>query len=92
MCTLFAGLRACTSNSLGRLGHLGEHELGVELDRLAVDALAGLAEELDGLGLDELHPDLRNDATPAAVQDLDGVGRQQLVTGHLVDEHRYLVP
>ena len=75
-----------------RLGDLLEHELGIEPDRLVVDGLARLAEQLDRFGLDELHADLRHDATPTAVEDLDRVGGKQLVPGHLVDEHRHLVP
>ncbi len=42
----------------GGLGHLGHDEVRVELDGLAVDALAGGPEELDRLGLDELDADL----------------------------------
>jgi len=82
-------LRACTSNSCG---DLFQHELRIQPDGLALDALARLAEELHCLGFGELHPDLGDDAAPAALDDLDRVGSQKLVPCHLVDEHRHLVP
>ena len=42
MWMLFAGLRACTSNSRGALAHLLEDEVGVEEDGVLLDPLAGL--------------------------------------------------
>ena len=73
-----------------RLGHLLQHELGVEEDHLAVHLLAGLAEQLHRLRLGELHPDLRDDPPPALVQHADRVGGQDLVARHRVAEHRHL--
>ena len=71
-----------------RLGHLLEHELGVEDHAiLAVDLLAGGAEGLDRLVEQELDPDLGDDPPPAAVEHRHGVLAEDLVAGHRVDEH-----
>jgi hypothetical protein len=70
-----------------RLGHLLEHELGIEDHLLAVDLLAGGAEGLEGFGEQELDPDLGDDPPPAAVEHRHGVLAEDLVAGHRVDEH-----
>jgi hypothetical protein len=70
-----------------RLADLLEHEIRVQLDHVAVDLLPGLAEQLDGLRLGELHPDLGDDPAPAFVERRDRIGRQDLVTRHRVAEH-----
>ena len=73
----------------GRLGHLLEHELRVELHHVAVHLLAGLGEQLDRLRLGELDADLGDDPAPAAVEHRDRVGGEDLVPRHRVDEHRF---
>ena len=53
----------------GRLGDLLEDEVGVEADAvLVLDGLAGGAEQLDGLGQQELDSDLGDDPAPAAIE------------------------
>jgi hypothetical protein len=76
----------------GRLGHLLEHELRVEVDHLPVHPLARLGEQLDRLRLGELDADLGNDPAPAAVEHRDRVRREDLVPRHRVDEHRSAFP
>ena len=72
----------------GRLGDLLEDELGVEADAvLILDGLAGRAQQLDGLGEQELDSDLRDDPAPAAIEHIERVLAKDLVTGHGVDEH-----
>ncbi len=44
-------------------------------------------EQLDRLGEQELHSELAHDPLPAALERLDRVGREDLVTRQLVDEH-----
>ena len=75
----------------GRLRDLLHHEVRIEEDRLTVDSLAGLLKQLRRFGLDELHADLGNDAPPPSIEDLDRVGREEFVPGHLVDEHQDLI-
>ncbi len=70
-----------------RPSHLLEHELGVEEDDVALDALTGLGEQLERLVLRELDSDLRHDAAPAGVEGRDRLGGEDLVAGHLVREH-----
>ena len=50
---------------LRRLGHLLEHEVGVEEDGVVLHALARAAEQLEGLGVHELDAELRDDPAPA---------------------------
>ena len=69
------------------LGDLGEDELRVKEDLVALHALSVSAEQLESLGLHELDAQLGHDATPALVEDRHRVGREDLVTGHVVDEH-----
>ena len=78
-----AGLRACSSNWLGALATCSRIELGVEADAvLVLDGLAGGAQQLDGLGQEELDSDLGDDPAPAAVEHLERVLAEDLVTGH----------
>ena len=69
------------------LGDLLEHEVRVELDELALDRLAGLAEQLErGLPL-ELDADVADDRPPALLEDGHRLLRQHLVARQRVDEH-----
>ena len=69
------------------LGHLLEDEVGVQPDVVALRPHARLGEQLDRLGQQELHSELAHDPLPAALERLDRVGREDLVTRQLVDEH-----
>jgi hypothetical protein len=70
-----------------RLRDLLEDELGVEPDAvLVLERLAGAGEQLDGLGEQELDPDLGHQASPAAVDHGHRVFAEDLVAGHGVDE------
>ena len=69
------------------LGHLLEDEVGVQPDVVAFRPHALLGEQLDRLGQQELHSELAHDPLPAALEGLDRVGREDLVTRQLVDEH-----
>ena len=82
-----AGLRACTSNSRGRLRHLLEHELRVEEDRVVLDPLAGLAEQLERRSAVELDADLGDQPAPAGVEHGHRVLGEDLVARHRVAEH-----
>ena len=83
-----SGLRASSSNSTRRLGHLLEHEVGVELDEVvALDRLAGRPEQLDRLGQHELDAQLGEDPPPAAIEHVHRVLAEDLVSRHCVDEH-----
>ena len=70
-----------------RLGDLLEHEVGVELDVLALDGLPVLAEDLERAIVVELHAELADDAAPAAVECRHRVLGEDLVARHPVDEH-----
>ena len=74
------------------LGNLFENEIRIKPDSLTLDDLPRLTEQLDRLGLDELHADLGHDAAPPVVDGVDRIGSKELVPGHLVDEHRHLIP
>ena len=93
MWAVLAGLRAWSSNSLRRLGDLLEDELGVEADSILVlDDLSGLAQQLDGLGKQELDPELGDDPPPATVEHVHRVLAEDLVAWHRVYEHGGLPP
>ncbi len=70
-------------------GDLFHDELRIKPDRLTLDLLACLGEELGRFWLDELDAYLGHDASPAPIEDFNGVGREQFVPSHLVDEHRH---
>ena len=70
-----------------RLRDLLEDEVGIEPDAVALGAHPGLGEEVDGLGQDELDAELAHDPLPPALERLDRVRREDLVTRQLVDEH-----
>ena len=70
-----------------RLGHLLQHPVGVELHVVALDGLPRGSEELERLRLHELDADLGHDPAPALVEDVHRIGREDLVTRHLVEEH-----
>ena len=69
-----------------RLRHLLEHEVGIELDQVAVDLLAGRRERVHGLREQELDPELGDDPPPAAVERRNGVLGEDLVARHPVHE------
>ena len=62
-----------------RLDQLGDH-LRVEADplRIGLDGRAGGAQDLARVGVEEVHPDLGQDAQRADVDRLELVGRQEL--------------
>ena len=92
MWTLCAGLRAGRSNSRGRLRDLLEDEVGVEADAvLALDDLAGGAQDLDRLGQQELDAELADDPPPAAIEHLHRVLAEDLVARQCIDEHPVLL-
>jgi hypothetical protein len=68
-----------------------EHELGVQVDDLAVHSLPGLGEERGRLGLGELHAHFGDDPPPALVEYPDRVLRQDLVARHSIDKHTHIV-
>ena len=69
------------------LRDLLEDELRVEEDRVVLDALARLAEQVERLGLHELNPDLGEEPLPALVEGRHRIRREDVVARHLVDEH-----
>jgi hypothetical protein len=71
-----------------RFGHLLEHPVGVEERRLVLDALTGLAEQVERPVVHELDADLRHQPTPALVERGHRFFGQDLVARHLVAEHR----
>ena len=75
----------------GRLRHLLEHELRVELDEIAFDVLTRRPEELERPRLVELHADLGDEALPAALDQVQRLGRHGLVAGHGVGEHPAII-
>ena len=77
---------------LGRsLGDLLEDPVGVEADELALDLLSGAREELQRLGVQELDPELADDAPPAAFELGQGGLVEDLVAGQVVDQHSSLL-
>ena len=70
-----------------RLGHLLEHEVGVEEDRVVLDPLAGLAEQVERPVVHELDADLGHQPAPALVERGHRVLGEDLVARHAVDEH-----
>ena len=77
---------------LRRLRDLLEDELGVKPDAvLVLDDLAGRAQDLDGLGQQELDPELGDDPSPSPVENGHRVLAEDLVTGHGVDEQAGLL-
>ena len=68
MWTLRSGLRAWRSNSGGAFATCSRIQSGSKLDQLAFDLLAGALEDLDRLGVQELDPELADDAPPAAFE------------------------
>jgi hypothetical protein len=71
----------------GRLRHLLEHEVGVEEYGLVLDLLPRLAEQVEGALVHELDADLARQPPPALVKGRHRVLREDLVSGHAVDEH-----
>ena len=71
-----------------RLRDLLEHEVGVEEDRVVLDPLAGLAEQLERAVVHELDADLGHQPPPALVEGGHRVLGQHLVARHPVAEHR----
>src|SRR5581483_12372400 len=72
----------------GRLRHLLEDPVGVELHELALDVLSGGAKGLERLLVQELDPEVAHDAAPAALELLHRELVEDLVPRHLVDQHR----
>ena len=91
MCTSCSGLRACTQNSDGALATCSSTNSGSKLHEVALDLLTGRAEELERARLVELHADLRHQPLPAALDELDGLGRERLVARHAVREHLTII-
>ena len=74
-----------------RLGDLLEHEVGVEEDRVVLDLLPGLAEQVERPLVHELHADLGHQPPPAGVERRHRVLGEDLVARHPVAEHRVLL-
>jgi len=72
-----------------RLRDLLEHEVGIELDVLALDRLTVRAEDVERAIVVELDAELADDAAPAAIERCHGVLGEDLVARHLVDEHAF---
>ena len=75
----------------GRLRDLLEYELRVEAHEIALDPLTCPAEQLERPRLVELHADLGDEALPASLDELDGLGCQGLVARHGVCEHPAII-
>ena len=71
-----------------RLRHLLQHEVGVEEDRVVLDPLPGLAEQLERAVVHELDADLGHQPAPALVEGRHRLGGEHLVARHPVAEHR----
>ena len=82
-----AGFRARIENSSRRERGLRAQEGGVEADRVSVDRLARLAEELERAGMVELHADLGGEPLDALVERRQRVLRQWLEPGPRVQDH-----
>src|SRR5205814_2908980 len=70
-----------------RLRDLLDDPVGVELHELALDLLAGLFEVLERLRVEELDPELADDAAPAALQLRQRELVEDLVPRQLVLQH-----
>ena len=80
-CTDRAGLRGRSVNEAGAFADLLHHEAAVQPDARALDALAGITEQVDhGLGAD-LDADLLEDPHRLAVDGLDRVRREHVERG-----------
>ncbi len=88
MWTELAGLRAAHVELLRRLRDLGEHELRVEEDRVVLDPLARLPEQLERALGHELDADLGDEPPPCRVELGHRVLGQHLVARHRVLEHQ----
>jgi len=64
-----------------------EHEVGIELDELALDGLPGRSEQLESRPPLELDADVADDRAPALLEDGHRLLRQHLVARQRVDEH-----
>src|SRR5205085_4302616 len=64
--------------------------VGVEADELAVHILAGFAQVLERIGVQELDPELADDAPPAALELGQGGLVEDLVARQVVDQHSSL--
>ena len=67
MWTEFVGVAGLEVELARRLGHLLQHEVGVEEDRVVLDPLPGLAEQLERAVVHELDADLGHQPAPAPV-------------------------
>ena len=91
MCTELRGVAGLEVELLRRLGHLLEHEVGVEEDRVALDLLTRLAEQVERPVVHELDADLGHQPAPAGLEGRHRVLGEDLVARHAVDEHRGLL-
>ncbi|MEZ5094786.1 MAG: hypothetical protein R2731_00780 [Nocardioides sp.] len=69
------------------LGHLLEHEVGVEEDLVVLHPLPRGPEQVERPGIHELHAELGHEPPPAAVEGGHRLLGQDLVARHLVVEH-----
>ena len=73
-----------------RLRYLLEDPVRVEADELALDLLPGVLEDLEGVRVEKLDSELADDAPPAALELAEGSLVEDLVAGHVVDQHSSL--
>ena len=88
MWTLLRGVAGLDVELARRLGHLLEHEVGVEEDGVVLDPLAGRAEQVERAVVHELDADLGHQPAPALVERGHRVLGEHLVARHAVAEHR----
>src|ERR1700684_1253344 len=88
MCTLCAGLRACTSNSRGAFATCSSTNSGSRYTTSPSTRWPALANSSDAPGLGDLDADRGKNPPPAAIQDRDRVRGEDLIPRHRVHEHR----
>src|SRR5262249_47795465 len=76
----------------GRLGHLFEDEVRIELHHVLLDALPGRTEQVTRALRHEFHTDLADQPPPAPVQHGHRVRGEDVVARHLIDEHAFSNP